>query len=279
MRSPGIELVETTLHLEGSRLWKVSADECPDMATFRLARYGIDQTQDPYRRVRMFPGGSFILACLGGEGRILLEGRWQMVLPGEVIMAPPRVLNAFYTPTGKTWDFAWLRYEEPPSVRPLVGATSPLRLGTGAEDLGFVLTGLRAEWEKSRDRAMLRHWINLAHGHACRLAGAWRGNESLWQLWQDVSSHLEYSWSLPDLAAKCYISTEQLRRTCQRELGRSPMEHLTFMRMQRAQEILDKTDDKIETIARLVGYSSAEGFSRSFARCIGAKPSEYRSRR
>ncbi len=29
-----------------------------------------------------------------GEGRVLLEGRWQRVGPGTMCLAPPRVLNA-----------------------------------------------------------------------------------------------------------------------------------------------------------------------------------------
>ncbi len=279
MPQADFKLVETSVDGSRTKLWKVHAADFPELAAFRLARLGIDKTRAPYRRVRIRPVGSFILASLAGEGCILLEGRWQVVKAGEVVMAPPGVLNAFFTPPGKAWDFAWLRFDEPTWVRPLVGVTSPLRVASGAEDLGRVLLGLRAEWAQARDPAVIHHWVNLAHAHARRLASAWRGNERLWRLWEEVGAQTAEPWKLDSLAAKCHVSPEHLRRICHHELGRSPMEHLTFIRMQHAQELLEGTEEKLETIAKMVGYSSAVVFSRAFMRCIGMKPSAYRIRR
>jgi transcriptional regulator GlxA family with amidase domain len=51
------------------------------------------------------------------------------------------------------------------------------------------------------------------------------------------------------------------------------------MRMQRARELLDTTDDKLEAIAPRVGYRSPIAFSRAFARTVGVMPSDYRGRR
>jgi len=57
------------------------------------------------------------------------------------------------------------------------------------------------------------------------------------------------------------------------------MQHLTAMRIQRAQSLLEKTTDKLEAIAPEVGYDSALVFSRAFKRWVGLSPSEYRQRR
>ena len=57
------------------------------------------------------------------------------------------------------------------------------------------------------------------------------------------------------------------------------MQHLAYMRIQRAQELLEKTNDKLEAIAPEVGYESALTFSRAFARCVGLTPSQYRAHR
>ena len=279
MPASEIQLTETTVDGARTKLWKVQAADYAELSAFRLARVGIDETQAPYRRVRLKPVGSFILAGLAGEGCILLEGEWRRVKAGEVVMAPPRVLNAFFTPPGKTWSFAWLRYDEPAWVRPLVGADSPLRLASGAEELGRVLCGMRAEWVQARDPAMIHHWVNLAHAHARRLATSWRGNDRLWHLWEGVRAQLGQPWKLTSLAAHCHMSPEHLRRICRQELGRSPMEHLMFMRMQWAQDLLEKSDEKIETIAGMTGYGSAVVFSRAFVRCVGVTPSQYRARR
>ena len=57
------------------------------------------------------------------------------------------------------------------------------------------------------------------------------------------------------------------------------MEHVTFLRIRRAQDLLAATDDKLDAIAPLVGYRSAEVFSRAFMRCTGMTPTQFRDRR
>jgi AraC-like DNA-binding protein len=244
-----------------------------------IAWLGMDTVHVPYRRVRLAPTGSFFLACLAGEGRVLLEGRWQRVTAGQLCLAPPRVLNAFHAVPGKPWAFAWLRYEEAPAVKPLVGADSPLRLADGAEELGRIVAGLRAEWEGERDAALVRHWISLVHGFAQRLARPWRSQSRVAELWESVARDLAADWKLTRLAAQCSLSAEHLRRICRRELGRTPMEHVTYMRIQRAQELLEASGEKLDAIAPQVGYRSAIVFSRAFVRCVGITPSQYRERR
>jgi AraC-like DNA-binding protein len=269
---------ETTVDGARTRRWSLDARQCPELKTHRIAWLGLDTAQAPYRRVRLAPSGSFVLATLEGEGRVWLEGRWQRVGAGSLCLAPPRVLNAFHAVPGKTWRFAWIRYEEEAGTAPLVGAGSPLRLAEGAEDLGRVLAGLRAEWLGSREAGVAHHWIALAHAHALRAARPWRGDSRAAELWATVGGDLAADWKLTTLAAACRLSAEHLRRVCRRELGRTPMEHVTYMRVQRAQELLMETDEKLEAIAPQVGYRSAVVFSRAFVRCTGMTPTDYRRR-
>lgn len=270
---------ETTIDGPRTRRWSLDARQCPELATHHIAWLGIDTVYAPYRRVRLAPSGSFILACLGGEGLVLLEGRWQRIVAGEICLAPPRVLNAFHAVPRQPWSFAWVRYDEARWRKPLVGATSPLRLKQGAEDLGRIVAGLRAEWESGRDAAQVHHWVSLVQGFAFRLARPWRTDSRVGQLWGTVAADLSRDWKLTSLAREGGLSAEHLRRVCRRELGRTPMEHVTYMRIQRAQEVMETTDDKLDAIAPLVGYRSAAVFSRAFARCVGLSPSQYRERR
>ncbi len=75
-------------------------------------------------------------------------------------------------------------------MRPLVGAGSPLLLKQGAEDLGRVLEGLRAEWAGERDAVLVRHWLSLAHGIVSRLARPWRRATRVGALWAAVARDL-----------------------------------------------------------------------------------------
>ena len=98
-------------------------------------------------------------------------------------------------------------------------------------------------------------------------------------VWEAVANQLDRDWTLPALADICHISPEHLRRLCTRELGRTPMEHVGYMRVQRAKELLETTDNKIDVIAAVVGYRSGTVFSRAFVRYVGVIPTRYREQR
>jgi len=268
--------IETTVDGARTRRWSLDVQQCSELAVHRMAWLGIDQVNTPYRRVRLSPSGSFVLACLEGEGRVWQEGRWEKMTAGQVWLAPPRVLNAFHAVAGRPWMFAWVRYREESSVKPLVGAGSPLRLRAGADELGRTMQGLRAEWDGERDPALVHHWLSLVHGLARRLARPWRSASRIGALWEKVANDLTADWKLSTLARQCSLSAEHLRRVCRRELGRTPMEHVTYMRIQRAQDLLERTEDKLDAIAPQVGYRSAVVFSRAFSRCVGMTPTQFR---
>ena len=271
-------LTETTIDGPRTRRWVLECGDCAEFNAHRIARLGLEEAVAPYRRVRMQPAGSFFLATTEGEGRILLDGKWQRVTAGSLFMAPPRVLNAFYAVGSKAWRFAWLRYTEPPYVRPLVGAGSPVRAAAGGAELARCIAGLRAEWSAAREPRVLHHWVSLVHALAARAAQPGTADDKLAALWATVEQSLDQLWSLEKLAAQMHSSPEALRKRCLRELGRSPVQHVTYMRMQRAQHLLESRKDKLEVIAGLVGFTDALTFSRAFKRWIGSSPSEYRQR-
>ena len=57
------------------------------------------------------------------------------------------------------------------------------------------------------------------------------------------------------------------------------MHQVAFLRMRRAATLLESTRQKINSIARTVGYDNAFAFSTAFKRHIGTSPADYRLRR
>jgi AraC-like DNA-binding protein len=114
------------------------------------------------------------------------------------------------------------------------------------------------------------------HQYALRFAQPHDSDDRLWRLWNRVEPELERKWSLFELSEIAHVSEEHLRRLCRKRYGRSPMQHLTFLRIQRAKNLLSSTDEKIETIARLVGYENPFTFSSLFKKWVGWSPSRYR---
>ena len=270
---------DATINGPKTERWLLENHDCAEFNLHRIARMGIEQAVYPYCRVRVQPQGSFFLATIEGEGRILLDGKWQRVKAGSLLMAPPRVLTAFHALPGKSWRFVWLRYQEPNYVRSLVGADSPVRAAAGGGELARSIEGLRMEWMEHKDPKLVHHWVSLIQALAQRAAQPITTDDRLASLWSKVAEQMERSWTLEQLASTIHASGEYLRRRCHLEMGRSPMQHVTYMRMQRAQLLLETTENTVEVIGQQVGYSDGLVFSRAFKRWIGMSPRDYRAKR
>jgi AraC-like DNA-binding protein len=270
----------TETHTVGgdTREWKVRAQECPALALHHIAHVGIADAAPPYEMVRMDLSGTYMLSCSGGCGQILLDGRWQVCREGWACLAPPHALLAFRAIKDARWEFTWVRYQQPPEQKPIISASSPALARFDPLPLRAAVQGLCAEMQSQTAPMAVTQWTELIHTYVTRFARPWQTDDRLGHLWEHVATRLAEPWSLDRLARHCHLSTEHLRRLCRRELGRSPMHHVIFLRMRHAAKLLAATDDKIETIAGEVGYANPFVFSTTFKKWVGWRPSEYRAR-
>ncbi|MEO5714421.1 MAG: AraC family transcriptional regulator [Luteolibacter sp.] len=258
------------------RGWMQEGTVCPLLAQHHISHCGIMKAGSPFEIVRTNQSGTFMLACLEGEGVILADGEWKHIRAGHACLLPPFVMNALKCLPGKSWHFAWVRYREAREVRPIVSAISPVTGSFDTAPLKAAIEGLHAESHSEQSASALHHWSELVHHYVLRFAQPHTSDDRLWRVWQRVETDLARPWSLDDLAAIACLSGEHLRRLCRKELGRSPMQQLTHLRLQRARHLLSVTDDKVEVIARSVGFESAFTFSNTFQKWIGWRPSQFR---
>jgi AraC-like DNA-binding protein len=272
-------LAETHLVGPATREVKVRAADCPPLAGHHIAHVGLADAAVPYEMVRMDLSGTYLLSCHSGRGEILLDGRWQTCREGWACLAPPHALLAFRAMNGTRWKFTWVRYQQPPEQRPIISSSSPALARFDPEPIRCAVEGLAAEWRAQVAPMAVTHWVELIHTYVLRFAQPWQSDDRLGHLWGYVATRLGEPWSLDRLAARCHLSTEHLRRLCRRELGRSPMHQVIYLRMQLAARLLATTDDKVETIAHEVGYENPFVFSTTFKKWVGWRPSDYRARR
>lgn len=273
--------VLTETHVVGpeTRERRVHATECPALSAHHIAHAGLADATLPYEMVRMDLSGTYFLSCSAGHGQILLDGRWQTCREGWACLAPPHALLAFRAVAGVRWEFTWVRYQQPADQKPVLTSSSPALARFDPWPLRAAVTGLCEEVRSQTAPAALSHWVELIHTYVVRFARPWQTDDRLGHLWEHVAARLGEPWSLDRLAQRCHLSTEHLRRLCRRELGRSPMHHVIFLRMQQAAKLLATTDDKVETIASAVGYANPFVFSTTFKKWVGWRPSDYRARR
>ena len=258
------------------RAWMAGNPICSLLKQHHIAHAGVLRASHPFEIVRADQSGSYMMACFGGEGRVLVDGAWKTIRAGEACLLPPFVRNAFKCAPNSDWNFCWARYLESRERKPIVSQNSPVLREYDPMPLKAAIEGLHAEASGAGNPGILGHWVELVHQYALRFAQPHDADDRLWRLWNRVEPELDRKWSLYELAQIAHVSEEHLRRLCRARYGRSPMQHLTFLRIQRAKNLLSSTDEKIETIARMVGYENPFTFSTLFKKWVGWSPSRYR---
>jgi len=86
----------------------------------------------------------------------------------------------------------------------------------------------------------------------------------------------QHPWALAILAQRVGMSRSAFAARFNRLVGQTPMQYLTFWRMQKAQELLQDKGLSTAAIAERVGYQSDAAFSRVFKKAIGTGPGAFR---
>ncbi|WP_221284983.1 helix-turn-helix transcriptional regulator [Haloferula luteola] len=258
------------------RPWLAGAPVCGLLAQHHIAHVEVLEAISPFQMMRQDLSGTFLLACVAGGGRVLVDGKWLRVDEGQACLLPPFVTHGLRAEGRAPWISCCVRYQEARDANPMVAHRSPILGEFDPDPLLHAIRGLHAECLAASVPAAMHLWLELIQGYVLRFAQPHQGDSRLWRLWEKVQSRLGDPWTLDDLADQACLSKEHLRKLCHRELGRTPMQHVTFLRMQKARELLSTTEDKVEVISRKVGFANPFTFSNTFQKWMGWRPSRMR---
>ncbi|HVR35470.1 MAG TPA: DNA-binding transcriptional regulator [Methylomirabilota bacterium] len=98
-----------------------------------------------------------------------------------------------------------------------------------------------------------------------------------------VARSLRFIWehshepiSVKDLVGVAAMSRRGLHKAFQEQLGRPPGQELHRVRIERARKLLAESDHKLEVVAGMCGYQSANSFCVAFKQSTGMSPKQYR---
>ncbi|MGW0131514.1 helix-turn-helix domain-containing protein [Streptomyces sp. NPDC003299] len=91
-----------------------------------------------------------------------------------------------------------------------------------------------------------------------------------------IIERLDQPLTVEDLARQAGMSSRHLGRHFRAATGTTPLQWLLAQRIRRAQELLEKTDDDVDTIAKSTGMGTATTLRRHFNRTLGVPPDTYR---
>lgn len=100
-----------------------------------------------------------------------------------------------------------------------------------------------------------------------------------------VARSLRYMWDhchepigVNDMAQAASMSLRNFHQAFVDNIGRSPGQELQRIRIERAKKLLSDSNSKMEVIAKMSGYESANSFWVAFKRLAGLSPKQYRKR-
>ena len=100
---------------------------------------------------------------------------------------------------------------------------------------------------------------------------------------QGVARSLRFIWdhgqdpiSVKDLVSVAAMSRRGLHKAFLEHVGRTPGQEIQRVRIERAKSLLAESTNKIEVLARMCGYQSANSFCIAFKQATGLSPKQFR---
>lgn len=244
-----------------------------------------------------------IAVCEKGDMVWNMENREHLVHPGEMCLLPPFFTHASFFPVssgpdvlchylffnpeellapffpdGLPQEFLWYRYYGFPGV--LSEKEFP--------DLFALLQKMIREI--SRKDPFYRHEIcGLAEYLIIELSRRFSRltprpdtfstsvRSSVFPAVSYIDKHYQQEIQPSLLAHLCGMTNRRLMSSFREALGKTPLQYIRQVRVQKACFLLTRTEDSILDIAYAVGFSSVSSFNRSFLETIGKTPLTFRN--
>lgn len=101
-------------------------------------------------------------------------------------------------------------------------------------------------------------------------------HEALQRVARFMREHLAESLTLSDAAAAAFLSPNYLANLLKKETGKTFTELLTERRIERAQELLAHSSQRVMQVAHAVGFADESYFTRRFRQSVGLSPRVWR---
>lgn len=115
---------------------------------------------------------------------------------------------------------------------------------------------------------------NLSDSSCCIFS--YSDNAAVKKAIEYITENYQNDISLSELARHTHYSSYHFVRLFKRHTGVTPFEYLQNLRIEKAKELLRKTDCSISQVCDLCAFGSLSHFSRVFREKTGVSPSEYK---
>jgi AraC-like DNA-binding protein len=229
---------------------------------------------------------AIVMVCVGGRGRLKLDGATHDVSSGDAVIIPARAAHKYTADEVDPWSIWWLHVagSDADEFVEFVAPQGPVvRLRDARRTTTCIERAIDAleidDTEATLYEAAGAAWQLLAHIAAdVRRGQPSRTADSIREVQDYLRANLASPLSVPELARMTNLSTSHFSALFRSATGMAVTEYLKRLRSARARELLITTSMPIGDLAKRVGYDDAFYFSRQFRTVNGVSPREFRRR-
>ena len=253
----------------------VDPKRVPEIANLDFQLAGISTMQEAFCLERVNPSNHTLLYTIEGTGQVTTPHTTNTIEESTLTTLPVGVPFNILLNSPK-WKLAWFNVNDTTYWRRLCDSQPLTQQTQYCESVYHALSLIYFESNmllRAGCLSQLMHYLKLS------LDGVITTNHTkqrLEVLFQHVEQQLQSAWCIQQLCDVVYYSAPHLHRLCQAQYGRSPMQQVIFLRIERAKNLLRYSDFSISQIAERVGYQEVSNFSKRFNKSVGQSPRQYR---
>lgn len=220
-----------------------------------------------------------------GNGTLRYGGTTVAVSQGAGCFLDCREPHRF-EPDGQDWEFTVLMFEGKLAQQLYQAAAQRSVLFDSAQFPDFesrqqiILSKFAGEGEKSLFdlSCHLDHLLTkiLLAAYPSENAADPDGNTAMMQIISYMHGHFHEDIRVEQIAEKFHFSPSHFRRKFREEMGVSPKEYLSWLRIGQAKKMLKRTDRSVQEIAAASGFRTPDGFIGAFKKQEGMTPLQFR---
>ena len=261
----------------------IDSSNAPEISDLEIELAGCSNLSGDYTVGRVSPPNHTLFYSIHGQGKFRVPSGEMQLDEGQLIILPAG--QSFeVTIVSEQWDIIWVNLADSERWKSFSKSEAAVLDNAKLEGLHHAMELLYLERDvDSREAAM-----QLVSRYLYRIIDAplsdvhthdekeRRQVSRLHSLFSAVEKQLQFNWDMESLSEKAHYSAPHLHRLCLQVFGRSPKQHVIYLRMTRAKSLLQSTQWPVSYIASYVGYANVFTFSKRFKKSTGLSPSAFR---
>ncbi len=213
--------------------------------------------------------------CISGECKYLTPKGEGKLCPGEVWIVPAMYPHRYWVED--VWTYVWVHFYDKGYWQTFTEKGETKMVSHRINQLEYVAKGMLEYAECWNDQEVMEGWVKMLvmllrlelmepNDRLNRL------KTTLGKAWREVYMNPGKAWRTEELADFAHMSLTHFNRNMNQVYNISARGMITQIRLEKAINLMRKTNYTLDRIAEMTGYSTGFALSKAFQRVYGVSP-------